>query len=191
MSEIRGVRGNIKGGVLTSRLAFVREKRGEVGLERLLAKLPEADRAVLAGVVLPFKWYPFALYSRLDEVIAEELGMGDKLFVLLGSRSANDNLSTDHKRLVSEKDPHGLLKHAASIYRLYYDTGHRTYTRLGDRSAAIRTFDSETFSRADCLTIVGWHQRAIEMCGGKAVRVSEPQCRTRGAALCEYVCEWD
>ena len=90
-----------------------------------------------------------------------------------------------------ERDPLGLLKGAASIYRAYYKSGHRTYERAGERKVILRTFDSETFSRADCLTVVGWHERVIGMCGGKNARVEETLCRARGDAVCEYVCEWD
>jgi len=39
--------------------------------------------------------------------------------------------------------------------------------------------------------VVGWHRKAIEMCGATNVRVTETKCRAKGAELCEYVCEWD
>src|SRR5262249_53456166 len=128
---------------------------------------------------------------RLDAAIAAVMDQGESIFRILGARSAADNLGTDHRRYVQHKDPHGLLKHAASIYRLYYDTGERTYERTGEKKAILRTQLSRTFSPADCLTIVGWHEKAIEMCGGTSVRVVETQCRARGGKLCEYVCEWE
>ena len=89
------------------------------------------------------------------------------------------------------KDPHGLLRHAASIHQAYYDTGHRTYERTGERSAVLRTHDCASFSRPECLTNVGWHRKAIEICGGKNPRVTDPECRARGDSVCTYVCEWE
>ena len=173
--------GKVKGGAIQSRLAFVRDHGGEDAVRRVLARLSEEDRRECARL-LAASWYPFELNERLDEAIAAEMGMGEK--------SATHNLGSTHRVFIVDRDPHGLLRRAAQIYQAYYDTGRRTYERLGDTKAVLRTYDSETFSRHDCLTVVGWHRKAIEMCGGTNVRVTETKCRARGADVCEYVCEW-
>ena len=90
-----------------------------------------------------------------------------------------------------ERNPHALLKQASGIYRVYYDTGRREYERVSDTRAVLRTHESESFSVADCATVVGWHVRAIEMCGGQRVRGTEVQCRALGGAICEYAFEWE
>ncbi|MGH7296160.1 MAG: TIGR02265 family protein [Polyangiaceae bacterium] len=185
-------RGNVKGSVLQSRIEFVQRHRGPEGAQRVLARLPDAERATLAGLVMPFAWYPFELNERLDHAIALEMGRGDAIFRELGAASADDNLtSASQLHCMREHNPHALLKQASGIYSVYYDTGHREYEHLGDSKAGLRTHDSLSFSVSDCLTVVGWHERAIEMCGGRNVRVAEPQCRALGGAVCEYVCEWD
>ena len=68
-----GPRGSIKGVVLKSRLGFVRENKGEPGLQSVLARLPEADRAAMNSL-LPSSWYPFELNERLDQAIAQAKG---------------------------------------------------------------------------------------------------------------------
>ncbi len=184
-------RGNIKGSVLSSRLSFVRRVLGEPGVVRVLARLPDSTRQTLLRPLLPFMWYPFEVNAQLDAAIAAESGRGDKIFFELGCASANDNLtSASQLQYIREKNPHALLKQSSTIYRVYYDTGRREYLRVSDFCAILRTYDSESFSVANCATNVGWHTRALEMCGGRDVRVSEPRCRARGAALCEYVCDW-
>lgn len=181
--------GKVKGGALQSRLEFVRDHRGDEGVERVLARLSDADRAVCRQI-LTGAWYPFDLNDRVDRAVADEMGMGEKVFLLMGEKSATHNLGKAHRAFVTEKDPHGLLKRAAQIYQAYYDTGRRAYENAGETRAILRTYESETFSVPDCLTVVGWHRKAIEMCGGNDARVVETQCRARGATLCEYVCEW-
>lgn len=181
--------GKVKAGAIQARIAFVRDHGGEDAVRRVLARLSEEDRRECARV-LASSWYPFELNQRLDEAIAAEMGMGEKVFALMGEKSATHNLGTTHRVFIADRDPHGLLRRAAQIYQAYYDTGRRTYERLGDTKAVLRTYDSETYSRHDCLTVVGWHRQAIEMCGGTNVRVTETKCRTRGADVCEYVCEW-
>jgi uncharacterized protein (TIGR02265 family) len=174
---------------MLARLAFVREHRGEAGVERVLKRLSADDQRVCSAL-LTSGWYPFDLNVRLDEAVASEMGMGEKVFELMGEKSATENLGGPHRALLSEGDPHGLLRRTPQIYQMYYDAGRRTYERLGDTKAVLRTYDAPTYSRHDCLTIVGWHRKAIEMCGGKNPRVIETKCRASGADVCEYVCEW-
>jgi uncharacterized protein (TIGR02265 family) len=181
--------GKVKGGSLQSRLEFVREHRGEEGVQRVIARLSEEDRAACAHL-LTGAWYPFDLNQRLDDAIAAEMAMGDRAFLLMGEKSAEHNLTKSHRAFVTDKDPHGLLKRAAQIYQAYYDSGSRNYLRVDEHKARISTHDSSTYSRHDCLTVVGWHRKAIEMCGGNDVNVVETQCRAKGAPVCEYECEW-
>jgi uncharacterized protein (TIGR02265 family) len=179
----------VKGGALLSRLGFVREERGEEGVQRVLARLSDADRSACSPI-LTGAWYPFELNQRLDDAIAAEMGMGDDIFLVIGENSASHNLAGAHRAMLSAGDPHGLLRRAPQIYQMYYDAGRRTYERLDDNRAVLRTYDAPTFSRHDCLTVVGWHKKAVELCGGKNARVTETKCRVNGADSCEYVCEW-
>jgi uncharacterized protein (TIGR02265 family) len=184
------VKGNVKGGAIKSRLEFVRERGGEGAVQRVMARLPEIDQEVCTHV-LTGMWYPFDLNARLDETIAAEVDIGEQVFLLMGEKSATHNLGAAHRAFIADRDPHGLLRRAAQIYQMYYDTGRRTYERLGETKAQLTTWESATFSKHDCLTVVGWHRKAIEMCGGSNVRVTETQCRAKGAEVCQYVCEWD
>jgi uncharacterized protein (TIGR02265 family) len=179
----------VKGGALLSRLAFVRDHRGEEGVQRVLERLGPDDR-LACSQILTGGWYSFDMNDRLDAAVAAEMGMGEKVFLLMGEKSGEQNLKGAHRSMLSDGDPHGLLRRAPQIYQMYYDTGRRTYERLGDKKAVIRTHEAATFSKHDCLTIIGWHRKAIEMCGGINPRVTETKCRAAGADVCEYVCEW-
>lgn len=179
----------VKGGALLSRLAFVRDHKGEEGVRNVLARLGETDRATCARL-LTGSWYPFELNERIDAAVAAEMGMGDDVFLLMGEKSAMQNLGGPHKAMLTTGDPHGFLRRTPLIYQMYYDTGSRSYEQSGERQAILRTYDAPTFSKRDCLTVVGWHRKAIEMCGGQQVRVTETRCRATGAEHCEYLCEW-
>jgi uncharacterized protein (TIGR02265 family) len=179
----------IKGGPLLSRLAYVRGEKGEEGVQSVLARLPIADRQT-CGQLLTGGWYPFELNERLDQAVAEEMGLGQQVFIRIGEKSAEQNLGGAHKAMLAPGDPHGLLRRTPQIYQMYYDTGRRTYEQTGERMAILRTFEAETVTPNDCLTVVGWHRKAIELCGGAKPRVTETKCRAKGADVCEYVCEW-
>jgi hypothetical protein len=182
----------IKGSVLRSRLALVEELSPGDGVERVLARLPEADRRTL-GSLLAASWYSFDLGSRLDEAIVAEIGGGrPEFFEKLGEASAEKNLGLAgvHRRFLVPGDPHAFLEKTSLIYTFYYDQGRRDYQRTGDREALLTTHDAGTFSVPDCLTVVGWHRRALEMCGATNVRVVEQECRARGGAVCRYAVAW-
>jgi uncharacterized protein (TIGR02265 family) len=182
----------IKGHILLSRIQYVREVAGEARFLEVLASLPAEDRAILSGMILPVTWYPLDLNLRLDAAIAAVLSPGDrsKVFLEMGRASAEKNLKGVHRAYVREGDPHFLLSSTPLIYAAYYAVGNRTYEKTGDKSAVLRTHGAEVVSATDCLTVIGWHRRAIELCGGKDVKVEEAQCRARGATACEYRCEW-
>lgn len=180
----------IKGSVVKSRLAFVEEHSGKDGVQKVLAALPEADRKSLASVIT-VKWYPLDLGTRLDDAIVRVLGGGKpEFFERLGAASAEKNLTTVHKAFVTDGDPHAFLSRTPAIYSMYYEKGRRDYQKTGDRAAVLTTHDAEVFSIPDCLTIVGWHRRALEMCGATGVKVVEEECRATGGDVCRYKLTW-
>ena len=181
----------IKGGVLKARLAFVEQHSGREGVEKVMAALPADDRRVVS-TALAVTWYPFELGKRLDDAIVRALGGGrSEFFEKLGESSAEQNLRTFHKAFVTQGDAHAFLAKAPAIYKLYYETGRREYARVGEREATLTTFDAETFSAPDCLTVVGWHRRALVLCGVNGVQVVEETCRARGGDACRYRFRWN
>jgi uncharacterized protein (TIGR02265 family) len=184
---------NIKGSVLIARLEFVRERGGDAALNAVLARLPKADQDTLRNTLFSSSWYPLALNLRLDAAIADELSPNgrDAVFIDMGRKSASVNLAGVHRAWVHENNPHFLLSMAPGIYRMYYQIGERTYEKTGEKSAVLRTYGAINVTASDCLTVAGWYIRAIEMCGGRNVRVKETHCRARGDGHCEYTCEWE
>jgi hypothetical protein len=52
------------------------------------------------------------------------------------------------------------------------------------------TYEAETFSAADCLTVIGWYKQALELNGAKDVVVVEESCRAKGGPYCRYRFQW-
>jgi uncharacterized protein (TIGR02265 family) len=184
---------NIKGIILLSRRTFVEKTWGKEAWGLTLRRLSADDQEVLGGLIVTAGWYPYALNLRLDRAIATTFAPGDpaKVFLDMGRSSASNNLAGPHASYVKRGQPHDLLAMSPRIYSSYYDKGRRTYEKTGPTSAVLRTFDAENVTHEDCLTVVGWHERAIEICGGRKVKVQETLCRTDGAPHCEYHCQWE
>jgi uncharacterized protein (TIGR02265 family) len=181
----------MKGAVLKARVAFIEEHFGKDGVQKVLARLDKTDRAALQ-VILPIRWYPFELGERMDAAIVSALGNGDpRFFERLGSASAERNLLSVHKGFLRPGDPHAFLRNTQVIFRTYYEIGRREYESTGKTSAVLTTYDAEAFSAPDCLTIIGWHRKALEMCGATGVEIRETQCRAKGGTVCRYEISWN
>jgi hypothetical protein len=180
----------IKGAVLKTRLAFVQDHSGKEGLEQVLAALPQGDQRTLR-LLFTSNWYPFELGKRLDEAIVRVLGGGrPEFFERLGAASAEKNLSTIHSGYLTRGDAHGFLSKSPSFYALYYETGRREYTPVGPKEGVFTTHDAETFSAPDCLTVIGWYKKALEMCRVSGVSIVEEECRAKGGTVCRYRVRW-
>ncbi|HEY7636956.1 MAG TPA: hypothetical protein VH763_15510 [Gemmatimonadales bacterium] len=181
----------IKGAILKSRLAFVEQHSGKEGVGRVLAGLPQNDQRILR-MLFTSNWYPFELGKTLDDAIVRVLGEGKlEFFERLGAASAEKNLATVHSGYLTKGDAHGFLAKSPSIYSLYYEAGRREYRQTGPREGVLTTYDAQTFSAPDCLTVVGWYKKALEMCGLRGVTVVEEECRAKGGAVCRYRVKWE
>jgi uncharacterized protein (TIGR02265 family) len=180
----------IKGAVLKSRLAFVERHSGKEGVQRVLESLPAADQRTLR-LVFTSNWYPFELGEALDQAIVQVIAGGDsEFFERLGEASAEGNLGGIHSGYLTKGDAHAFLAKAPSIYSLYYESGRREYQPVGPNEGVLTTFDATDFSAPDCLTVIGWHRKALEMCGVPGVRIVEEECRAKGGTVCRYRVSW-
>ena len=181
---------HVKGAVLKSRIAFVESQFGRDAVQQVLANLPADDQRPLR-LLFTSNWYPFELGKRLDDAIVRVVGGGRAdFFERLGAASAEKNLSSLHAGYLTPGDPQAFLAKAPQIYSLYYETGRREYTPTSPTAGLLTTHDAETFSAPDCLTVVGWYKKALEMCGAKSVSVAEEECRAKGGAVCRYRVRW-
>lgn len=182
----------IKGLIVQARIEFVKDHFGEDAWNKVLESLSEEDRKILEGTVVTAIWYPFEFGERLDKAIVDVLGGGnDRIFEEIGAKSAKRSLQKVHKSFLSEGDPQAFMNKADLIYKFYYDTGRREYRETGPNAGVITTYDAETFSTADCLTVIGWYKEGLRMCGARNIRAHEEECRARGGSCCRYRFSWD
>ena len=182
----------VGGNIILARRSYVIDRGGEPLWERVLSHLAPDDARQLRRTLLVTTSYPLDLNLRLDQAIASEIYPNEptRAFVEMGRASADVNLHGPQRAFLRQGDPHHLLGFTEAIYSYYYGTGQRTYEKTGPTSALLVTKGAPPATPGDCLTVVGWHQRAIELSGGKDAKVTETKCRSRGDAVCEYHCSW-
>jgi len=184
--------GTVGGNIILARRTFVLDTGGTDLWERVLARLPEDDASQLRRTLLVTSTYPLALNLRLDEAIARTLYPDEpgRAFREMGRKSADVNLGGTQRAFVKQGDPHHLLGFTETIYAFYYGEGRRTYEKTGPTSAVLTTYDAPASTPGDCATVVGWHERALELSGAHEVRVVESKCRNRGDPVCQYELSW-
>jgi hypothetical protein len=181
----------IKGTIISARREFVKEHFGEDGWMKVVSAMPTEDQAKINGTILSSTWYTFEIGNRIDKAIVQVLGNGkESFFEELGAESARRILTKEHKSFITNSDPQKFMKKAGLIYKFYYDTGFREYKETSLLSGIITTYDSDTFSIPDCLTVIGWYKEALKMCGAKNVTAKEEECRAKGGSCCRYSFEW-
>ena len=182
----------IKGFILHSRKEFVIEHFGDNAWNSVLEALPEKHREILSETILTASWYDFEIGKQLDMTIVDILGDGAKqVFEDIGAKSAQRNLTGIHASFIEGNDPQAFLKKAGMIYKFYYDVGHRVYEETSPTSGIITTYDAETYSVPDCLTVIGWYKEALKMCGAKNITMEEETCRALGGDFCRYKVNWE
>ena len=181
----------IKGAVLMARKAFVEKHFGADAWNRVLRSLSAEDQKFHGGLLLAAGWYPFEYGDRLDRAIVNVLGKGDySVFEAIGAQSAKENLTKLHHNFLAPGDPQAFLSKTSVIYSFYYNSGRREYQPTGPDSGVITTYDADTFSEADCYTIIGWHKEALAMCGAHDVSIRHDICRAKAGPYCRYNLTW-
>jgi hypothetical protein len=182
----------IKGLIFHSRKDFVIDNFGEDGWKSVVGSLSTEDQTLLDEIILTAKWYPFEVGERLDKAIVDKLGGGnDSIFMKIGAQSAQRSLTKVHKTFLTPGNPQAFMGKSNIIYKFYYDTGYREYKETGTKSGVVTTYEAETFSHPDCLTVIGWYEEALRMCGARNVSGVEEECRAKGGDVCRYRFSWD
>jgi len=181
----------VKGNIIKARLSFIKENYSAEALDRVLSSLSAEDQKLLRGIITSTVWIPFEVGKRLDAAIVKVLGDGKtEIFEELGRTSARFNLGSVHRSFLEPGKPLAFMEKAAAIYQFYYDVGRRTWEQTGPTSGILTTYDAETFSAFDCLTVIGWYKEALAMCGAKQISFVEELCRAKGDKVCRYRVSW-
>jgi hypothetical protein len=182
---------NVKGSALASRLLWVRLGHGEAGLEWLEAQAsPDLAASLVNGVAMS-RWYPFALFIELNELIDRLFGKGDlRLVHELGRYGADANLKTVYRLFYKVGTVRWILGRAARLWGAHYDSGRMQIVDERPGMGTLEIVDFDTPHRIHCMSVSGWAERSIEISGGKEAHVEELSCRASGDPQCLLRCTW-
>lgn len=182
----------VKGSAVRASVAYLQEKAGQQGFERILARMNEADRTELSVAVLQSSWYEVGLLYRLMDACDPDFPPQGARTVAwdMGRFSADYGLKTLYRIFFRVADPHFIIRKASQVFSSYYEPGKMETVNVEPRSATLRLTGFNQPSTRFCERLQGWMERTLELCGAQTVVMSHPKCMARGDSCCDYVGKW-
>ena len=174
-----------------STFAFMEHRFGLQARDAVLQRLPDADREILGGIVLPITWYPLAPFGRLLRAMDGQLGKGDfSLVTERGEWTATRDLHTLRKAFLKLVTIPWIISKGASLWPQFHDTGRWEVRQMGAEHAIAELHDLGVVDDAICASIRGWIIGLAKLSGTNKVDVRHPACRAKGDAACAFDVTW-
>ena len=167
---------------------FVRQTYGDDALRAIADKLaPHGYAGMVNDVILPDDWQPLHAYDTLLRTIEELFpNSGRKL----GRFQCQDQLKWWQRGAMRVLKPAWLIENTMSLWPRYCTVGRWDirWPRPTQVSAIMR--DMPPVSAAYCMTIVGFFERFLELCGCRDIRALHTTCVGRGDVECRHDVSW-
>lgn len=180
----------VKGNLVGARPRYVRERWGEEGIADVAARLSEPERKLFLATTLPFNWYPMRAMAEIDRAIVLGPMRGDPFRMKdFGATIARYDLPTIYKVLFKVGSPAFVVRRIGVAYRTYIRGGSMRGETPTSASAII-TLEGNLPKYLCTHGCAGWFSAAIELSGGRRVRVTETDCVHDGAKHCRWEAHW-
>jgi hypothetical protein len=183
---------NVKAQGLLHGAAWLREKFGEGGLEKVLAACGPSVRERCATAIA-INWIAQTELAEFLRVADEQLGTGDgKIAEAIGAASARVNLRHMALRLAFFLGrPEFLMRRVAGVWRQYNEEGDMIVREFvgGRMLAELAGVPSPDWFV--CCSVTGWLNEAGLATGMKRLTTHHSECRARGKGRCMWELRWD
>jgi hypothetical protein len=182
----------IAGSGLIYRRDFVKERYGEVGWQRVLARLAPQVGRLLDNSLSPLEKYPQAVYSQLIAAIKAEFGAADPgaLAREMAREVARAEAHGAYRFILQGQSPEEMLEKMPLLWRLQLPVGRMDVERLGERSYAL-TLDHPVDAELCQNSLVGYLEGLVQLFPVRQVRVRHSQCFHQGHGRCRYEVQWE
>jgi hypothetical protein len=182
---------DVKGTAVISTPIFVKS-RFENRFGEWLDSLSSEARTLMSGKVLATEWYP------IDKALLEPTAKICDLFYdgkdigawQAGRFSCDYALRGVYKIFVMVASPDYIIKRASRIFSNYYRPSEMKVVDKSANKTILHIVKFPEPNRFIELRIGGWAERALEMCGGKDIRVTMPKSLVKGDQVTEYSITW-
>ncbi|MFI5298863.1 MAG: hypothetical protein ACHREM_12265 [Polyangiales bacterium] len=179
---------NTKGTNFQSLRAFVVDKAGSEGWQRVLDSMSPEDREIVASV-LAMSWTPTELYLRAADAAAAEFASTIPNFrYAMGRAAAEHDLTLIHRAFLRLANPAFVLEKSTEYWSRFHDQGRWVITRLPN--GAIATLEDWVADEGFCTTLGAYITRMFELVGARDVHFEHTKCRVKGHSSCVFNGHW-
>ncbi|MCA9630645.1 MAG: hypothetical protein KC766_23400 [Myxococcales bacterium] len=176
---------------LRVREAFVKERYGQVGHERLLEHAGERLRQVLTVADPSDGWISFDLFIELCVLIDRLFGRGDHGLILQMGRYSAEHTSGVWKSMFERgMDIHQFMNIASGLWHRHYDSGRVVAQSNRETETELTIEDMPLPHRAHCLSVKGWLEGVFSFSPDTRVEIVELGCRAAGNPRCTMRATW-
>lgn len=144
--------------------------------ERIAAQLLERARGTAfdelrAGTLDSFAFHPVSELAHAETLLAELVGGGLEVAFAVGHHGLSDHLPRVFRLFLRVLHPGFVLDRSTAIVRRYFDRGHVSVTRRGDRFARLEAHDFPGFETVLWADFRGAITATLEVGGARSVEV--------------------
>ena len=184
-----------KGSTLRATLAFAASVAGEGAVQRILAALPEPERARVRDAAATDE-VPFAVWRALSDATEAAIGAAVPDWPERAGAWAIESTGVQlYGGILRKATPIEFLTQSVSLFRLYYQPGdmkvveHEAVGERGGRGV-LRLDGFDHGSPVFCRRQTGGLRQAVALAGGEQPRVRHVRCALEGDAFCEWELRW-
>jgi predicted hydrocarbon binding protein len=182
---------NIKGIHIINVIDFVKNKRGQIGLNMLFERInedkPKPKKLSVNGFIEK-EWYPYELYLEFLATADDVTGNGSLMRCYeIGFQTIQHMGHLSY--LTRAPDIHELMDKAQENWGRVYDFGNIEIVEKSDNKIILR-YHGFPKSKAKCEYFKGSLAGTIELSKLKG-KVKETACNMEGASWCEFELTWE
>jgi methyl-accepting chemotaxis protein len=180
-----------RGTSLKWRMNFVREEFGEATLQRILACLKPASRAVLNGTLKDDQTYPREIMVDFNESAVRELANGDRSLIRrMSAYSSKYDIQVVFPQYYRPNDPGYALQYMDVLLKHFWGQVPIRVVSASANGVRVILDKSESITRDMCNYILpGWAEGVI-MAMNRQPLITQLHCAHNGDDHCEYAIQW-
>jgi hypothetical protein len=133
--------------------------------------LSAKDREFLSQNILSASWYPFDIYKRAFNALAEVMAKDNTdTWIQWGRMEGEATMTTIYKATIVDGDPHMAMEKFKRFFKLMYDFGELVIERISDKEMTITWKDFDPDFKVLYYVGIGWVERFLELCGARDLK---------------------
>ena len=189
--QLKQKKGNVRGDIILGNFSYIRQEKGEIGLEKVKKKVKEFGYSVDINRIKPLEWYPESLSVMVILVAKKVFQWEDEDIFEMGKQTTK--YSFIMKMLIKYFSSLRMIFTEASKYwEKYLDVGKLEIIEVDEKKKfIILTIKDYDFHPSLCFYHAGKMLQIAELClDKKDIKIEEIKCLFKGDPYHKYLISW-